>query len=215
MALRFTDLSGKSLFEFNKKEYPESLPWDIKVKLNKIEYPDDHYTNQIIGAKLGEINFSGKFYGGYFDGLGAVTAKERSDEIEKLIKKVVVINYAIGGFAGYKSTVVIEEYNRKIINYYEVEYELKLVPHEPQTRVKPDRVANVSIASDGDSLLNITQKASNALNKAQSKAQARSTTAKPPTSKPATSPSGKAYTVKLTTVTEAVAKAYLRARGKK
>lgn len=209
MALRFTDIEGKSLFEFFNHEYPESLPMDIKVKLNKIEYPDDHYTNQIIGSKPGEISFSGKFYGSYFNGSDLISAKERSDLIEKLIKKVVVINYAVGGQAGPQYPVVIEEYNRKLVNYHEVEYELKLIPHQPQTRTKPGKVSLVSIAADGDGLKAIADKAHASAAKATSKASAAVKKAAAVTK----SPAGTKYGLNLKTAGEAAAKVWLRHRG--
>lgn len=195
MALRFTDLKGKTLFEFKLHEYPEKLPWNIEVSLNKIKYPDDHYTNQIIGAKLGEIEFSGKFEGTYFDGGKFITARERSDQLAALIKKVVVINYAVGGNAGWKSTVIIEEYKRDLINYYEVDYTLKLVPHEPQTRVKPDKAANITVASDGDDIGTIARKAVGSMSNAVNTANPTTNTANPTT---ANTPKGNQVRRKLT-----------------
>lgn len=148
MALMFTNLDNDMVFEFQEHEYPESLPLNLKTKLNEIEYPDDHYTNQIIGTKPGEIRFKGTFFGTYLVGGVVVSAKERSDELEKLMKTVVRIQYAVGGFAGNAQTVIIAEYNRDIRNYFDVDYELILKPHEPQTRVVPAKVSNVSISPD-------------------------------------------------------------------
>lgn len=161
MALKFMDLDSKiDLFVFHEHEYPESLPWNKVTKLNKIKYPESHWTNQIIGTYLDEMEFNGTFFGSYFDGTDNKSAKERSDEIEKLLGKVVTIHYAIGGFAGYKATVIIEEYKRNIKNYYEVDYSLKLVPHEPQTRVVPTKALDISIPS-------IFSRATNAMNRAR------------------------------------------------
>ena len=165
MSLRFTKPNPPydDLFVFQEHEYPESLPWNKEAKLNKIKYPDGHYTNQIIGVYLGDIEFGGTFYGTYRDGFDLISARERADKLEALMGKVVRIQYAVGGYAGKASTVIIENFETTMKNYFEVEYKLKLVPHEPQTRVKPLKLAPVSVNglldSVGSRLVQTGQKA--------------------------------------------------------
>ena len=64
-ALKFTTFDGKyNLFVFNEHEYPESLPLNYTTKLNEIQYPESHKTNQIIGTYIDDIEWSGTFKGG-------------------------------------------------------------------------------------------------------------------------------------------------------
>jgi len=163
MPLKFTDWENKDLFIFNEHEYPEKLPKNIEVKLNKIRYPDGHHTNQIIGRYPGEIEWSGKFFGTYLNGNDFISALERSDEIEKLLEKVIKVNYDIGGEIGKRYAVVIEQYKRDIINLNEVDYTILLVPHETQTRIKPTKAVDAKSTANN---------ASNAAAKGDAKAQA-------------------------------------------
>lgn len=150
-SIDFTDLNDKSIFTLHPHEFPESISDDRRVTLNKIQYPDDHYSNQIIGVHPGEVRLRGIFSGSYVKDGAVISAKVRSDDFVKALKKVIKVIFAINGEgSGSKNTFIVEEYNRNIVDYYHVEYEILLVPHQPQTRVTPSKVSLTSIGNDSD-----------------------------------------------------------------
>lgn len=164
------------IFQFYPRELPETIPFGFKTKVNHIEYPGGFVTNQIIGIYQDPIEWEGTFFGTYKDADGKViTAKERAFKIKELlgmpIRCVFAVptqeSKAIPGFgeetnvgkkdtgensAGIKNGVsyvyIIEEYEMKVSNYTDVDYRIKLTPHQRQEKIKPKEVTVAAIKVD-------------------------------------------------------------------
>jgi hypothetical protein len=172
----------KVIFQFYPRELPEVIPFGFKTKVNHIEYPGGFVTNQIIGVYQDTIEWEGTFYGVYKDEKGAIiTAKERAFKIKEFLGRPIRCVFAvpnaevksIPGYgeqsnvgsldkgensAGIKNGVsyvyIIEEYSMSVSNYTDVNYKIKLTPHQRQEKIKPKDVkvaevkVNMQAASD-------------------------------------------------------------------
>lgn len=174
-------------FQFYLKELPESIktPWETKV--NRIEYNGGFITNQIIGIYQKEIEWEGCFYGTYTKPDGTrYSAKERADEIKKFMGRPIRVGFAVPtgsdkfipgesptsnnligkdskDLKGEVGVFIITEYEPEIVNYSDVNYRIKIVPHMRQEKIKPTETtqkAAVKLATE-----EVTN-ASNNINKA-------------------------------------------------
>lgn len=158
----------KVIFQFYPRELPEVIPFGFKTKVNHIEYPGGFVTNQIIGVYQDTIEWEGTFYGVYKDEKGRIiTAKERAFKIKELLGRPIrcvfaVPNAEVKSIPGYgeQSNVgaldsgensasikngvsyvyIIEEYTMSVSNYTDVNYKIKLTPHQRQEKIKPKDV---------------------------------------------------------------------------
>lgn len=135
-------------FQFYEKELPEDISFGKKTLLNKIQYPGGHISNQIIGVYDNEVEWSGVFYGTYFENGTSITAKARADKLMTLMGRPVRVGFPVPGLenAGFKGVFIIEEFVPKIKNYLHVEYTIKLVPHQRQEKIKPEETTNVRLS---------------------------------------------------------------------
>lgn len=164
------------IFQFYPRELPETIPFGFKTKVNHIEYPGGFVTNQIIGVYQDSVEWEGTFYGVYKDESGKIiTAKERAFKIKELLgipvrcvfanptqEASVIPGYDPGSNVGQKDSgensagikngvsyvYVIEEYEMKISNYTDVDYRIKLTPHQRQEKIKPKEVTIAAIKVD-------------------------------------------------------------------
>lgn len=157
--------SDPALFEFYDKELPEDIPFGKKTMLNKIQYPGGHISNQIIGVYDNEVEWTGVFYGTYFENGKSITAKARADQLSSLLGRPLKIGFPVPGLdsGGFKGVFIIEEFVPRIKNYLHVEYTIKLVPHQRQEKIKPEETTNVRISPNPQ---NISAKADNVAKKA-------------------------------------------------
>ncbi len=165
------DAAETIVFQFYMKELPESIKFPLITKVNHIEYNGGFHTNQIMGVFPKEIEWEGCFYGTYSSlEKGVYSAKERSDEIKQFMGRPIRVGFAVpNGNDSYipgesdesnsvigKTTdklkanaivgvYVIEEYDQEIINYSDVNYRIKLTPHQRQEKIKPADTVTVAI----------------------------------------------------------------------
>ena len=140
-----------SPFVFAIQELPDSYNWDYVTKLNEIEYPEGYQTDQIFGAYLQPISWSGNFYGPWVNEEGEIkSAKERSDVLEKiyLAQKPVKVFFGMDVYEGNKGIFIIKEFKRQIKNYFDVDYSIEFKYHMPQTRVKPKKASQLQVQAD-------------------------------------------------------------------
>lgn len=191
-----TQKEGETIvWQFYLKELPESITFPHQTKLAKIEYNGGFTTNQIIGVYNREIEWSGTFFGTYTDQVGhRYSAKERAQELKGFMGRPIrvgfgiptqgdsyiagespVANWDIGksskGKEGIVGTYIIEDYDMTIVNYSDVDYRIKLVPHTRQEKIKPTILEVIPIK------LNI--EAAQAAGKAIAKAAPKGTNKKP------------------------------------
>jgi hypothetical protein len=171
MSLHFTDIKGNVIFTFLQHEYPETLPLGKETKLNKIDFPDGNYTNQILGTKPKNIEFSGKFYGSTLINGQLQTAYERSNGMADMMGKPIVIVYDVGKGAikAYKQTVVIEDYEPEYLNDYEVNYKVTLIPHKEFKQVEPKGTTKLGVLGSLDAGLSKVQDATKGIIKGSGK----------------------------------------------
>jgi hypothetical protein len=165
----FTEIGKKGqpiLFQFYDRELPEEIPFPKQTVLNKIKYPGGHQTNQIIGTYRGELEWTGMFYGNLVVDGKIINAKQRADAIEELMGRPLRVGFPVGGqtngkvpgqvpsnqlaktdkdFSGYVGIYIIEEFVPTIRNYLNIEYRIKLVPHERQEKIKPEKTTNTRV----------------------------------------------------------------------
>lgn len=184
-----TDASGKAaekiLFQFYPRELPESIPIGFKTKVNHIEYNGGFTTNQIIGIYEEPIEWEGCFYGTYaIDETKNETAKDRAFKLKNLLGKPLRCVFAVPtsstsksnpGFDskthdgkedsglrnGYAHVYIIEQLDLKVSNYTDVDYKIRLIPHQRQEKIKPKDVEIAAIKIDFES----AQSASTRINK--------------------------------------------------
>lgn len=166
------------LWQFYLKELPESITFPHQTKLAKIEYNGGFITNQIIGIYNRDIEWSGTFFGTYTDQAGhRYSAKERAFELKEFMGRPIrvgfgiptqgdtfvagespVTNWEIGksdkGKEGIVGTYIIEEYDITIVNYSDVDYRIKLVPHTRQEKIKPTALEVIPIKLNIEAALN-------------------------------------------------------------
>lgn len=149
-------------FVFRQRELPAEIPFPLETKLNKIEYPGGHRTNQVIGTYWKEVQWTGLFYGTY-DGK---TAWHRLLELQDFLGKVVTVYYPVPGFSGWKQEYIIESLEPKVRNYLNIEYTIRFVPHERQEKIIPKETVkvggNVSIINVSTGLQGVQNNVKNA-----------------------------------------------------
>lgn len=145
-------------FQFFDRELPDAIPFPNKVKLNKIEYPGGHKTNQIIGVYDGEVNWTGTFYGTYNIGGSYKIAKDRMDAVKQFMGRPIYVGFPVPGEAGTIGLYVIEEFTPKIRNYLSIDYIIKLVPHQRQEKIKPTEKEVVRVHPSTINILNSSKK---------------------------------------------------------
>lgn len=171
-------------FQFYLKELPESIKTPYETKVNHIEYNGGFITNQIIGVYQKEVEWEGCFYGTYETPDGKrYSAKERSDLIHKFMGRPIRVGFPVpkGGDAflpgedsvqgepgrldeklnGFVGVFIIAEYEPEIVNYSDVNYRIKLVPHMRQEKIKPTetQTAGVKLSTEtvADAVANINR----------------------------------------------------------
>lgn len=156
-------------FQFYLKELPESIKTPYETKVNHIQYNGGFVTNQIIGVYQKEIEWEGCFYGTYETADGKrYSAKERSDLIRKFMGRPIRVGFPVpkGGdtfmpgedseqgnkpgrldenLGGLIGVFIITEYEQEIVNYSDVNYRIKLVPHMRQEKIKPTETETAGI----------------------------------------------------------------------
>lgn len=163
-------------FQFYLKELPESVKFGHTTKINHIEYNGGFHTNQIMGVFPKEIEWEGCFYGTYQDEAGEnYSAKERSDKVRPFMGRPIRVGFAVpagndvyipgegyetNNVIGYDDVLmngivgvyVIEEYECTIIDYSNVDYRIKLVPHQRQEKIKPSATATVAVKFNAENI---------------------------------------------------------------
>lgn len=164
-------------FQFYLKELPESIKFGHTTKINHIEYNGGFHTNQIMGVFPKEIEWEGCFYGTYQNDVGEnYSAKERSDKVRPFMGRPIRVGFAVpkgyednipgedyeitnkigviddGKMNGIVGVYVIEEYECTIIDYSNVDYRIKLVPHQRQEKIKPSATATVAVKFNAENI---------------------------------------------------------------
>lgn len=161
------------LFQFFPRELPENIPFGFKTKVNHIEYPGGFVTNQIIGIYQDSVEWEGTFYGTYLDEKQQkISAKERAFKIKELMGMPIRCVFAvpdniesvIPGFSegsnvgkkdsgensaniknGVSYVYIIEQYDIKVSSYTDVDYKIRLIPHQRQEKIKPKEVTVAAV----------------------------------------------------------------------
>lgn len=127
------ETSENLLFEFLPHELPDHIAIKFTTSLGKSRFIGSLQNNQIQGAYLEPISFSGMFFGTYVASDGnIINAKERSDELAKLQGRVIKFYYE-----NFKTIAIIESLELKIYDYGKVEYSITFQPHDVQQKVVP------------------------------------------------------------------------------
>lgn len=172
--LWITELSDTNIiFQFYERELPEFISIGKRTKVNHIEYPGGFQTNQIIGVYDKGVEWSGLFYGTYKIDGKLVTAKDRADEIKKLMGRPLRFGFPVPGMnskgdvpgrttvsskssddyiGGDTGVYIIEEFDPEVKDYFNVEYKIKLIPHQSIHQVKPEQTTSVKITIDYNSI---------------------------------------------------------------
>jgi hypothetical protein len=169
----FTKITGskpeKIEFQFYPKELPENISINRRTKLNKIEYNGGMVSNQIIGVYYEPIEWEGCFFGTYRTNPATqktITAKERADELAKLLGMPIRCVFAVPSgnekeipgighvfyhdgkgleasqsLIGHKGIYIMESLDITVHNYADVDYKIVLVPHMRQQKIKPKEIS--------------------------------------------------------------------------
>lgn len=163
----FTEIGSKDvIFQLLDRELPEEIAFPVEAVLNKIKYPGGHQSNQTIGVYRGEIEWSGTFFGTYRNAAGQLeSAKQRADALQNLVGRPLRIGFPVPGHekrgipglttnytltdeefkGGFKGVYIIESFVPKIKNYLNIDYTIRLVPHERQEKIKPTKTSDVRV----------------------------------------------------------------------
>lgn len=166
----------KIIFQFYERELPEAIGLGKRTKVNHVEYPGGFQTNQIIGTYDKPVEWTGLFYGTYKINGEVVTAKERMEQFKTLMGRPLRFGFPVPGMnskgeipgrtevnstssedyiGGDKGTYIIEEFDPEVKDYFHVEYKIKLIPHQPVEKVKPEQTTSVKVKVN----LNVVQAA--------------------------------------------------------
>jgi hypothetical protein len=164
---------NKILFQFFDRELPEGIAPGKETAMKKVKYPGGFQTNQIIGVYQKEIEFGGLFYGTYKVNGETLTAKDRADFIlgegrykgQGLMGRPLRVGFPVPGhspkgnlpgetptlditdegYGGFVGEYVIEDFTPVVKSYFEVEYSIRLVPHQRQEKIRPTETTSVKI----------------------------------------------------------------------
>lgn len=121
------------LFEFLPHELPDHISIKYVTALGKSRFVGSLQNNQVQGAYLEPITFSGMFFGTYVTNQGTIiNAKERSDELGKLQGRIIKFYYE-----NFKTLAIIEDFEKKIYDYGKIEYTITFQPHDIQNPIRP------------------------------------------------------------------------------
>ena len=132
--IKITDANDdKQSFTFLTREYPEEIKFDKKATINHIEYAGGFQTNQLIGVYNQPLDWSGLFYGTYNGEKGTILANHKANTLHGFVGKVVNIE-----INEHKKMYLVESVELKVKNPTNVEYSIKLVPHQTMEKIKID-----------------------------------------------------------------------------
>lgn len=167
----FTEIGNSSgpqdiIFQFFPDELPEMISFGKSTVLKKLKYFGGFHTNQIIGTYPKEVEISGRFFG-YKNIAGkSYNAQERYLKLESLMGRPLRVGFPQAGMekvvapgtgptseglkdadfdGGFKGVYIIEECVPKSADYLDVEYTIKLVPHQRQEKVRPTETTQVQV----------------------------------------------------------------------
>lgn len=165
--LWITELTDTNIiFQFYERELPESISLGKKTKVNHIEYPGGFQTNQIIGVYDKPVEWTGLFYGTYRINGQVVTAKERAEAMKTLMGRPLRFGFPVPGMnkdnevpgrtevtttssdayiGGDTGVYIIEEFDPDVKDYFNVEYKIKLIPHQSVEKVKPEETTSIKV----------------------------------------------------------------------
>lgn len=176
----FTEIGNSSgpqdiIFQFFPDELPEIISFGKATILKKLKYFGGFHTNQIIGTYPKEVEISGRFFGYKNISGRGYSAQERYLKLESLMGRPLRVGFPQSGMekvvapgsgptneglrdvdfdGGFKGVYIIEECVPKSSDYLDVEYTIRLVPHQRQEKIQPTETTQVQVQP---SLSNIEQ----------------------------------------------------------